>query len=103
VKYLVTWRLRAGASAADNEAGAKRVLDVYARWSPPDEVTFHQFLFRVDGCGGHAVIEADDPLVVLRTTANFTPYLDYEVIPVVDIEPAVAVLVEAAEFRASVT
>ena len=61
MKFVVTWKVRSGASAADNEAAAARTLEVFGKWSPPSDETFHQFLGRLDGTGGFAVVETDNP------------------------------------------
>jgi uncharacterized protein DUF3303 len=103
MKYLVTWTARDGGSAADNEAAVKRSLAVFSKWSPPGDATFHQFLNRIDGTGGYAVVETDNPASVAEGPAKFGPYFDFQVIPVMDITDGVQITNEAAEFRDSVS
>ena len=62
MKYVVSWTVRLGGSAADNEAAVKRLLEVYSKWTIPDSTTYHQFVSRVDGNGGFAVVETDNPM-----------------------------------------
>jgi uncharacterized protein DUF3303 len=100
VKYVITWSPRAGGSAEENEAAVKRSLEVYSKWSP--RATVHQFVTRLDGQGGFAVLEADDPAVIARDSAIFTPYLEFGVYPVLDIDQAMGIIQEGIEFRASV-
>jgi hypothetical protein len=103
MKYLVTWTARAGGSAADNEAAVKRSLAVFGKWAPPADATFHQFLYRVDGTGGCAVVETDNPASVSEGPAKFGPYFDFQVIPVMDITEGVPLANEAIEFRESIS
>ena len=102
MKFVVTWKTRSGASAADNEAAAARTLEVFGKWSPPSDETFHQFLGRLDGTGGFAVVETDNPDSLAEAPAKFGTYLDFEIIPVNDIGETTRLLGEGVEFRKSV-
>jgi hypothetical protein len=103
MKYLVSWTARLGGSAAENEAAVKRTLDVFGKWSPPSDATFHQFLTRLDGAGGYAVVETDNPASVAEGPAKFGPYFDFEVTPVVDVTEGVSIVSEGADFRESIS
>jgi len=96
MKYVIEWHPRAGGSSAENLATTKRSLEVLAKWTPGG--TTHQFVSRLDGAGGFSVVETDDPAVVARDCAIFTPFLEVTAYPVVDIEAAVGVLQEAVDF-----
>jgi hypothetical protein len=102
MKFVVTWKNRSGASAADNEVAAARVLEVFGKWSPPADETFHQFLGRLDGTGGFAVVETDNPEALAEAPAKFGTYLDFEIIPVGDIAETTRLLSEGVEFRNSI-
>ena len=102
MKFVVSWRVRSGSSAADNEAAAARVLEVFGKWTPPSDETFHQFLGRLDGTGGFAVVESDNPDSLAEAPAKFGTYLDFEIIPVNDIAETTRILSEGVEYRASV-
>lgn len=97
MKYVVSWTLRPGLS---EEAG-ERLLAVFSKWSPTTDIL--QFVGRVDGNGGFAIQETDDPEAILRDVSPFLPWLDTQVFPVVDIQDTARVLAEANEFRASVS
>jgi hypothetical protein len=56
---------------------------------------------RVDGDGGFAVVETDDPTTVLKDTLKFAPWFKYECFPVIDIMDAVSVFQEAIDYRES--
>jgi hypothetical protein len=103
MKYLVTWTARDGGSAADNEATVKRGLAVFSKWSPPGDATFHQFLSRLDGTGGYAVVETDNPGSVAEGPAKFGPYFDFQVIPVMDITEGVQIVNEGIDFRDAIS
>ena len=47
MKYVISWTAREGGSGAENEEAAKRGLQVFGKWSPPQGDTFHQFLTRL--------------------------------------------------------
>jgi hypothetical protein len=99
MKYVISWISKAGLGEAD----AERSLNVFAKWSPLPVAAFSEFVGRLDGRGGFAVVETDDPSAVLRDAAIFGAWFDFEVCPVVDIVELVRVAGEAVEFRKSVS
>ena len=103
MKYVTVWKPRFGGSAAENEAGVARVLELYSKWTPSSDVTYHQFVLRVDGEGGFAVTEGDDPATGAREIAKFSPFLEYTVYPVLDVAEAAGIAAEAVEWRKSIT
>lgn len=103
MKYVTVWKPRFGGSAAENEAGVARVLELYSKWTPSSDVTYHQFVLRVDGEGGFAVTEGDDPAAAARDIAKFAPFLEYTVYPVLDVAEGAGLLAEAVEWRKSIT
>jgi len=102
MKYLVSFRSREGGSAADIEVAEKRSMDVFSKWTPPEGVTFHQFLARLDARGGFAVVETDDPMLVAEGPAKFAPWFDFEVTAVLDMVEAMTIAQEAIDFRDSI-
>jgi hypothetical protein len=103
MKYVLSWTPRQGGSAADNEASLKRGLDVFSKWSPAAGATFHQFVGRVDGEGGFAVVETDDPRLILGDTAKFQPFFEFHLYPVVEITEVAQIGSEAIDFRSSIS
>lgn len=103
MKYVVSMNFRLNGSASENEAAAKRMLDLYAKWSPPEGSTFHQFVGRLDGGGTFAVIETDNPSDLATTTAMFGPYVDYQIHPVQDINDTVRAAQQGVAYRESVS
>ncbi len=43
-KFLVSWTFRLGGTAKQNHEDGKKLLDLFAKWSPPADETFHEFL-----------------------------------------------------------
>ena len=101
-KYLLSWKTRTGGSAQQNHDDGKAVLAAFAKWQMPAGQTWSEFLSRIDGEGGFAVIETDDQAGLLDGVSKFTTWLQFDIVPVVDIMDGVAVLAAGAEFRESV-
>jgi Protein of unknown function (DUF3303) len=98
MKYVIAWELPANAS----EEMQARSLQVFGKWSPAEGNNFLQFLDRVDGRGGFAVVETEDPTLIARDTAIFGVFLNMNVYPVLDIEEGTRIMNEAVEFRRNV-
>jgi hypothetical protein len=97
MKYVLEWTPRAGGSAQENLASMKRSLEVLSKWSP--STTVHQFVTRIDAQGGFAIAETDDPTAVARDCAIFSPYLNFTVYPVIDVEQGAAAFTAAVDFN----
>jgi hypothetical protein len=97
MKYVLAWEPRSSAS----EETLERALQVFKKWSPAEGSNFLQFLDRIDGRGGFAVVETEDPTLIARDTAIFGAFLDFSVYPVLDSEEWAGIAVEAVEFRRS--
>ena len=48
-------------------------MHVFSQWSPADGNVFLQFVGRVDGRGGFAVVETEDVALIARDMAIFPP------------------------------
>jgi hypothetical protein len=96
------WKPRAGGSSADAQSGIKRASAAFAAWSPPKGITYHQFLSRLDS-GGFAVVETDNPALVAEVTTKFGVWLNFEVVPVIDVGEIVPIAQEAIAFHDSVS
>jgi len=103
MKYVTTWKPRSGGSAAENEASAARVLEVYSKWTPSPDMTIHQFVVRADGEGGFAVTESDNPAAGVLDVFKLSPFFEYTIYPVLDVEEATGLYAEAVEWRRSIT
>jgi len=98
-KFLVTWQFRRGGSGSEVHQDTKDMLDQFVNWQPPADETFHQFLVRVDGKGGAAVVETDNVAGFGQATALFGPWVDYDIEPVVDVTEGLALMQEGINRR----
>jgi Protein of unknown function (DUF3303) len=103
MKYVMAWRPRLNGSAEDNEAAVRRGVELFSKWQQPAGTTFHQFVGRVDGAGGFAVVETDTVDDLLEGTGKFGPLNEFELYPVVDIADWMRVAQEGIEFRESIS
>jgi hypothetical protein len=97
MKYVIAWEPGPNSS----EETLARTLEVFGKWAPAEGSNFLQFLDRIDGRGGFAVVETDDPTLIMRDTAIFGAFLEFNVYPVLDSEEGTRILREAVEFRSN--
>jgi hypothetical protein len=95
--FHVTWQF-----IDTSEQGQRRSLAVFEKWQPPAGAEFQGFYGFADGTGGVAIIEVDSAATLTRTTDPWTPWLRFEITPVVPIEEATAIAHESVAFRDSV-
>jgi len=98
MKYVIAWEFRENTS----EETQVRGFEVFGKWSPAEGSDFLQFLDRIDGRGGFAVVETEDPMSIARDTAIFSPFLNFTVYPVLDSQETTRIVNEAIEFRRSI-
>jgi hypothetical protein len=103
MKYAVSWTYRFNGSAADNEETVRRGLAVFSKWTQPQSATYHAFLGRIDGGGGFAVVETDNPMDLADTTSKFGFIAEYQIHPVVDIDQSAQALQQGIEFRDAIS
>jgi hypothetical protein len=97
-KYVAQWETRQDVT----EERQARGLQVFSKWSPSPDATFHEFLGRVDGRGGFAVVETDDITTIARDMSIFSAFFEMSVYPVLEIQETAGIGGDALEFRASV-
>jgi hypothetical protein len=102
MKYVVSWTYHWNGSAAENEAGIERALQAFMKWTPAAGMTFHQFVGKLDGTGGFAVVETDNPMELADAPSKFGHFAEYRIDPVVDITEAAQAFQQGVEFRKSV-
>ncbi len=102
-QYLVHWVARPGGSATDNEAAAKRALQLFSKWTPHPAANFKAMVATLDGRGGYALVETNDPAALAEGPLKFGSVFDFTVVPVVDMLEAVGMMTEAIEFRDSIS
>ncbi|MDF2825680.1 MAG: hypothetical protein K0R68_3088 [Mycobacterium sp.] len=103
MKYVMSWTSRLNGSEKENEEAMRRGVEMFSKWQPPDGTTFHQFVGRMDGAGGFAVIEADNADGILDGVSKFGPLNAFELFPVVDVPDWMAAAQEGVAFRESIS
>jgi len=102
MKYAMTWTSRLGGSGKDNEEAARRGLELFSKWQPPAGTTFHQFVGRLDGEGGYAIVETDNPTELLTETMKFAPFNSFHIDPVIDMAEWAQAAQQGIDFRSSI-
>ena len=102
MKFVLAYTPHAGSSAADNLASAESAQKLLANWAPSPSGTIREWVTRVDGYGGFAVIDGDNPKELLKDLATWSPWLRFELFPVVDVLDATEPTQEAIEVARSV-
>ena len=74
------------------------VLDVFSQWKAPANFKIELFVVRVGEWGGHVLVDCDDPLTVHKFCSTF-PAFEFQARPVVAVEDAVRVELEAIAWR----
>ena len=98
MKYVVSWTPRPNMTIEDGE----KALKVFSKWAPDPAVTFHQFLSRVDGRGGYAVVETDNGGALLRDAMTFSAWFDFSCEPVIEMLEAGPIQTQVTEHVLSV-
>jgi hypothetical protein len=89
MKLMIEYKHRLNSSASDNAAEIASLLATFAKWAPSSAFTIESFVERVDSTGGYIMLETDDLEAVLEFSAQFMPWNDTTVVPVVPVERAV--------------
>src|ERR1700722_9322258 len=64
MKYVISWFERPQGSPIEYENAQKRILEVFGQWKAPANFKIEFFVIRVGECGGHMLVECDDPLTI---------------------------------------
>ena len=102
MKFVLSYTVRAGGSVEERVTGGEAAQKLLANWAPSDKATIQQWVQRCDGNGGFAVLETDDQAALFRDLAVWAPWLDFDVVPVIDIGDATPITQEALEKARSV-
>jgi Protein of unknown function (DUF3303) len=102
MKFVLSYTVRAGGSVEERVTGGEAAQKLLANWAPSDKATIQQWVQRCDGNGGFAVLETDDQAELFRDLAVWAPWLDFDVVPVIDIGDATPITQEALQKARSV-
>jgi hypothetical protein len=98
MRFLITWALN---ETAASEADQARILALFSKWQPP--APLQEWSGFADGSGGMGLVETDDAEVLAAMTEVWTPWLTFDIKPLVPIERTAATMAEAAAFRSAVS
>ena len=98
MKYMISWYERPQGSPMEYENAQKRILEVFGQWKAPANFKIELFVVRVGDFGGYMLVDCDDPLVVHKVCSTF-PAFEFQARPVVPVEDAVRVELEAIAWR----
>ena len=93
--FYIRWKGRVGQGPEALDAA----WALFSRWEAPEGLEFKGMWQRPDG-GGFGICEVASAEVLYEATAPWSEaYLDYEVVPIVEIEKAHEIAVKASAFR----
>ncbi len=95
---MINWYERPQGSALEYENAQKRILEVFQPWKAPGNFKIEVFVIRVGEWGGHMLVECDDPTTVHKF-CSMLPAFRFEANPVIPVEDAIRVELEAMEYR----
>lgn len=102
MKFVLAFTNRTGGSGEDAEEGQERAMKLLAKFQPSESATIHQWVTRCDGGGGFSVLETDNAENLLHDLSIWSPYIDFQIYPVVDVLDASVQQQKAIDFRKSV-
>jgi hypothetical protein len=77
---------RAGLDAKDVRKEAQELVDYFTAWTPPNGVTLLHLWIGVDGTEAIGVWDSDGHAGLSTLGAQFLPWADIEIIPVLEVQ-----------------
>ena len=96
MKFVIAYTSRLEGTAAENVASAESAQKLLAGWTPNPNANIQQWVQRCDGNGGFAVLESDNATEILSDLLVWSPWLDFQVYPVVDLGEGTTAATEEA-------
>jgi len=94
--FYIGWKVRLG----EGEKALQAAWELFSRWTPPEGIEFKGMWQRPDG-GGFGICEVSSAEALYEATAPWSgAYLDYDIVPIVEIAKAGEIAKNAAAFRA---
>lgn len=88
--------------ASSSEATVKRLTNLFVNWQPPKGYTIKVHYSFADGSGGMALVEADSGAALYEANLPWVPFIEFRVVPIVEIEKAVPLGLAAIAWRETV-
>ena len=102
MKFVLSYTVRSGGSATENVTGGEAAQKLLSNWTPNPQATIHQWVQRCDGNGGFSVIETDNAANLYKDLETWSPWLEFQLYPVLDILEATPITSEALSIARSV-
>jgi hypothetical protein len=87
---------------ANNLAAAESAQKLLSNWTPNPAATIRGWVQRCDRTGGFAVLETDDAGALYKDLATWSPWIEFQVHPVLDMLDATPLTDEAIAIARSV-
>ena len=101
MKFVLAYTTRDGSDAEDNLKSGESAQKLLANWTPSPSANITEWVQRCDGGGGFAVLETDNAKDLYRDLAIWSPWLKFDVYPVLDILDASPLTEEAIHIASS--
>lgn len=88
--------------ASASEATVERLTKLFVTWQPPKGYTIKVHYAFADGSGGLALVETGSEAALYEAVLPWVPFIEFRVVPIVEIEKAVPLSLAAIAWRASV-
>jgi hypothetical protein len=88
IKFIIR---RSGLTFEECLAHDHALLAAFSKWTPPEGFTIQQFVTTLVNDCGYLIVEASDSAVILSALSKFRFFDDFEIIPVVDVNPDLVV------------
>jgi hypothetical protein len=99
MKYLIIWGIRRGAVDPIEIDIASRAHKLIERIGSERGIIIENHIGRIDGKGGIAIIEIDDPIALSRIIQSIAIDFDVDIIPIIDIQQFIEAGIEAARIH----
>jgi hypothetical protein len=91
--YLWIQEFGTRGDADATRANFQATLDYFVTWTPPEGVEMLQIWVALDLGRSFSLWEADDPLKLATTVANFLPFGNIEAVPVGEVQSVIGAMV----------
>jgi hypothetical protein len=95
MKFVLAYTTREGGNAEENLKSAESAQKLLVNWTPSPNASISEWVQRCDGTGGFAVLVTDNAKDLYRDLAVWSPWLKFDVHPVLDILEATSLTDEA--------
>ncbi len=95
MKMMIEWATRPAPTYEEDIANREAILRAFAGWSPPAGMTIHAFVVKMEMQAGYILAEFDDPALLTHWAAQFFPWNDARIVPVMDVQEVVPLYSDA--------